>query len=169
MPVLIHTVLATTLLGSIATAQAPKKAARQEQTEFGSEDENWDQPVSVPVEVLRILREANHASADEIPAESLLASEIHLRDANEVDLILMGIGNLRLAHAALFWIFRNVNGEFELILSTGGDSLRVLDAKSNGYRKIGIEGNTASTTTLTIYTFDGRAYRLSKKATKRIE
>ena len=153
---------------SNTSTQVPKRTPPEEQTVFGAEDEHWFRQVPVPEEVLRILREVNQSSADEFPADSLLASEIHLRDAQEADLILMGIHILRLPHAALFWIFRKTRDRFELILSTGGDMLTVLDAKSNGYRRIRVENNTASTTTTAIYSFNGREYRLSKKETKPI-
>ena len=161
--------LITALFGSIAAGQATKQSIVHEQTVFGSDDDKWDRPVPVQEAVLQILKEANHASASEFSAGSLLASEIRLNGPKEVDLVLMGIGKLGLAHAALFWIFRNTSQGYKLVLSPGGDSLRILDSRWNHFQMVKVQNNTAITTTTAAYRFNGREYQLYSKKTKPIE
>ena len=161
-------IIITLLLKPDGFPQSANELPKMEQTTFGSEDEKWQRPVPAPPEIINILREANHAPKDEFPSDSLLASIIHLRDAQETDFVVMGIHNLRPPHAALFWIFRRTSERYELILSTGGDSLTVLDARSKGYRQIRVENNTASTTTSATYSFDGAVYKISKQKTEPI-
>ena len=158
----MHRLVALVVVGAFfatfGQAQTHKDSSAREQSEFGAEDKKWDRPVPVPTAVLQILRSAMKASPEELPAEWLLASEIHLTERDEIDLIVMGVGGLTLPHAAHFWVFRGAHGQHELVLSTGGDSLTVLDRKWKGFREIRVYNNTASTTSGTIYSFDGRRY-----------
>jgi hypothetical protein len=164
------------LLGSRGSAQ---HSGPREQSTFGAEDESWEHQVPIPEDVLQILRKtpgdvleklrkANIGLPEDLSSDSFLASEIHLNSPQERDLILMGIRNLRLPHAALFWVFRPIRNGHELILSTGGDSLEVLNIRKNGYRQIRVYNNTASTTTGAVYGFDGKQYTLMKQKTKPI-
>jgi hypothetical protein len=151
-------------------AQDSKKTTPHEQSEFGAEDEKWDQPARVPDEVLQILRGVENAAPNELPAQWLLASEIHLGPPDEVDLIVMGIGGLRGAHSVPFWVFRKKREGYDLVLSTGGDSLKVLNARSNGYRTIkaynvGEAGRTLTTAT---YKFGGGRYQEYRVRTEAI-
>jgi hypothetical protein len=151
-------------------AQNSKRTTQPEQSDFGGEDEEWDQPAQVPDEVLEILRRVKNAAPNELPAQWLLASEIHLGPPSELDLIVMGIGGLRGAHSVPFWVFRRKTGGYDLVLSTGGDSLKVLNARSNGYRTIkaynvGQAGRTLTTAT---YRFSGGRYQEYKVRTEAI-
>ena len=152
-------ILLAVLVGTCAYAQTNHASQPREQAEFGAEDEHWQLPVRVPEAVLQILRSVNNALPDEMPEKSLLGSEIHLDGPEETDLIVMGVKSLRLPHGALFWVFRKNRDRYELILSTGGDALTVLDAKWKGHREIRVYNNTARTTTATFYKFDGEHYR----------
>jgi hypothetical protein len=154
------------LLATIGQAQSQYSPG--EQSEFGAEDQKWDRPVPVPSSVLQILRSAMKASPEELPAEWLLASEIHLSGPNEIDLLVMGVGGLTLPHAAHFWVFRRKRGQHELVLTTGGDSLTVLNRKWKGFREIQVYNNTASTTAGTIYSFDGQRYVVHSQKTNKI-
>lgn len=164
--------LALTSLTSVRTGWCPRGEMQQtkpspgEQIDFGAEDNNWARPIRVPTDVVQILRDLNHASADEIPESSLLASEIHLGKPEQADLIVKGIHNLQLPHAALFWVFRPTSKSHELILSTGGDALRVLSERHNGYRDIRVWNNTARASASALYQFDGRQYILATKTVK---
>jgi len=157
-------------------AQIIGNATPKEQSDFGAEDQNWKHPVPIPEGILEILRKApgevlgklrqgNIGLPEDITSDSLLASEIHLDGLQERDLIVMGVGKLGLPHAALFWVFRQTRTGYEAVLSTGGDSLTVLNTKKNGYRRIRVSNNTASTTTGAIYVFDGRQYKLTGQHT----
>jgi hypothetical protein len=165
---LISLIVGAAFLGTPGQPQTRKSSNLKEQSDFGAEDEKWDRPIPVPKPVLQILISVRKALPDELPAEWLLASEIHLYEREERDLIVMGVGGLRLPHAALFWVFRETPRGYELVLSTGGEALTVLDGKWKGFRKIRVYNNTASTTTSTIYRFDGRQYVVRGQKTKPI-
>jgi hypothetical protein len=151
-------------------ASVSKKTTPHEQSDFGGEDEKWDQPARVPDEVLQILRRVENAAPSELPAQWLLASEIHLGPPGELNLIVMGIGGLRGAHSVPFWVFRKKREGYDLVLSTGGDSLKVLNARSNGYRTIKAYnvGQAGRTLTTAAYRFDGRRYQEYKIRTEAI-
>jgi hypothetical protein len=140
-----------------------------EQSDFSSNDENWNRPAKVPEEVLEVLRTISGASPDELPSEWLLASEIHLDGPIETDLVVMGIRGLRGAHAVPFWIFRRTAESYQLILSTGGDGLRVSQTKWNGYRTIQTFNLTGIAITTASFRFDGHQYTRSSGRTKPIE
>jgi hypothetical protein len=151
------------LMGTCVCAQTKHKSQSQEQTEFGAEAGHPLRPVKIPEAVLQTLRSLDNASPDEMPEESLVGSEIHLDGRDEIDLIVMGVGNLSLPHAAPFWVFRENQGQYELILTTGGDALTVLDARWKGYREIRVRNHTAKTLTATVYKFDGQRHRESNQ------
>jgi hypothetical protein len=150
-------------------AQAGPGQDRTEQSVFGAEDDNWKRAVPIPDDALLAIRTADNAAADEMPASWFLASEIHLDGPTETDIIVKGVGGLRLPHAALFWVFRTRLGRHELILKTGGDALAALNTRRNGYREIRVDSNTARATTLTIYEFDGQRYQARRTKTRPIE
>jgi hypothetical protein len=91
----VPSIVLAVLMGTCAYSQA-KTASQREQTEFGAEDEHPRRPLRVPKAVLQTLRRVDNASPDELPEESLVCSEIHLGGPEETDLIVMGVGNLRL-------------------------------------------------------------------------
>lgn len=72
-----------------------EKSPDYEQTDFSSDDENWERPLKAPEEVLRIIRTQLKSAPDELPTNWLVASEIQLDGPEEKDLIVMGIGGLR--------------------------------------------------------------------------
>jgi hypothetical protein len=163
-----------TLAVGIATSlvavqkQDGTKDTKHEQSDFGADAEKLDRPAIVPDEVVQKIREVDNAPPDELPAEWLLASKIHLDGPNEIDLIVMGTGGLRGAHVVPFFVFRKKEGRYELVLSTGGDGLSVLNTKWHGFREIsayGIGFAGRETTTVT-FRFDGQQYQKFKEKTE---
>lgn len=148
--------------------QSASKQSQREQADFGADEEKLDRPVPVPDEVVQKIREVDNAPPDELPAEWLLASEIHLDGPNEIDLVIMGTGKLRGAHIVHFWVFRKKQTGYEMVLATGGDALSVLKTRWKGFREIdayGIGLAGAEVTTVT-YRFDGQRYQKFKTKTE---
>ena len=127
-----------------------------EQTEFGA-DSDLDRPIPVPAAALKALRNTLQATSDELPAEGLRASEVHLGGPTEVDIVVPVLAG---GHAAFFYILRPVSDGYRLIFDSGGDSMTVLGTRSHGYRDLQIVGITmaGAARTTTIYRFDGRRY-----------
>jgi hypothetical protein len=155
-------VLITVMLASIGLPQnsSPRKVLSQDQSEFGAE-EDFVRPTPVPDEILQTIRRMDKAPPDELPANWLVASAIHLKGPEEIDLVVKGVGGLALPHAALFWIFRKTQESYELVLATGGDSLTIRRLRSKGFREISVTNLTQAgrQSTTTIYRFDGQRYK----------
>jgi len=157
------TMLAVGMATSLAATQKQSASnhSAQEQVDFGADEEKLDRPVIVPEEVVQTIRQIDKAPPDELPSGWLLASEIHLDGPNEIDMIVMGTGGLRGAHAVPFWVFRKKQASYELVLATGGDGLSVLKTRWKGLREInafgiGLAGAEITTTT---FRFDGQRYK----------
>jgi hypothetical protein len=148
--------------------QSDSKGSPHEQSDFGADEEKLDRPATVPDEVVQTIRQIDQAPPDKLPAEWLLASEIHLDGPHEVDLIVMGTGGLRGAHIVPFWVFRKKQAGYELVLATGGDGLSVLKTRWKGFREInalgiGLAGREIYTTT---FRFDGERYQKFRQRTE---
>ena len=139
-----------------------------EQSAFGAEDENWKRPIPIPREVLEILRSSLKASADELQRDWLLASEVHLDGAEEIDLVLMGVRGLRGAHSVPYWLFRKNKNGYDLLLSTGGDSFKILPTKWKGHCVIEVLNHTVDQVTKALFRFDGQRYREYRHMTEPI-
>lgn len=148
---------------AIAHSQTQRKSA-PEQTDFGADSE-LERPIPVPEAALKALRNALQATPDELPAEQLRASEVHLAGSTEADLVVPVIGG---GHAAFFYILRPTSDGYQLIFDSGGDSMTVLRARSHGYRDLQVEGITMAgknVTTVT-YRFDGHKYVKTSEKTE---
>lgn len=161
-------VLATLHLGTIApgVAQGQNKPSGHEQSVFGADAPSLDRPVPLPQGALDALRKALATGPNELPAEWLRTSAIHLNGLTETDLVVIGRGA---GHAVPFYILRPTSHGYKVILNSGGDSLRVLRTRSNGYRDLQLEGFAAGTTTKDIYKFDGESYVKGSERTRPIE
>src|ERR1700733_13744267 len=100
-------IVATSMTTSVVAMQqqTTNKNAAHEQSDFGADLEEPDRPAAVPDEVVQKIREVRKAAPEELPAEWLVASEIHLDGPNEIDLVVIGTGGeLRGAHVVPFWV-----------------------------------------------------------------
>jgi hypothetical protein len=122
-------------------------------------------PIPVPEAALKALRNALQATPDELPAERLQASKIHLEGSTEVDLVVPVLAG---GHAAFFYILRPTSDGYQLIFDSGGDSMTVLRTKSHGYRDLQIEGITMAGKNVRtlIYRFDGHKYVKTSEKTE---
>lgn len=164
----------TPLSDDIPSSPSPQVEQHQkkvrEQSSFGAEEEIED-PISVPADVLRILRrdERNQTCLNEgqpedaISASWFVASEIDI-DGNESADLVVKASNPCLFGANIdpFWIFRNTPRGYEHVLSVSTLGLDVLNAKTNGYRDVRTTAATANEVIITIYKFDGRKYKAAR-------
>jgi hypothetical protein len=158
---------------ALATAIAAHGQTQQpisEQTKF-SRTSRIEHPVPVPPDVLKLLlstREGKEglARASDLqkknPGQMFRAAEIHLRGADEADLVIEGVSPMANGDHDWFWIVRPAGKRPRLILYAGGNSLEVQDSRTNLYRDISSVWIYPKETLVTIYKFNGKTYGFSK-------
>lgn len=160
------------------------RAASFVQSEFYADpSERITRPLPVPESVLQILAGEDVVTAcmKDTPilrgrplAAWFVASEIHLNDSSEPDMIVLPSSQAPFLcfHSAegigRFWAFRRTNGGYDLALTTSGLSLSVLDTKHNGYRDIRSGGQVGKFGTTTIFRFESGRYREYRKETTEV-
>jgi hypothetical protein len=146
-----------------AHSQTQRKSA-PEQTDFGA-DSDLQRPIPVPEAALKALRKALQATPDELPAEQLQASKIHLGGSTEADLVVPVLAG---GHAAFFYILRPTSDGYQLIFDSGGDSMTVLRTRLHGYRDLQVEGVTMAgkNVTTVVYRFNGHKYVEAREKTE---
>jgi hypothetical protein len=168
--------LVTLAFPSAARSQRFTQNIAKEQTLFGAEDATVERPVKVPEGALELLRKddtviqylhAEKQSADHLTSEPFLASEIHLDGPKETDLIVMGIGRLR-GNAATFWVFRDLQHGYALVLKVTSHDLRVETSRWKGLRNITAASPVAGFATEVSYRFDGARYQYHRKISQPI-
>ena len=136
------------------------------QTIFGAELE-VKRPVTVPLDVLRILRHDERIqtrlgkgkSPENLSASWFAASEIELNDHGQRDLILQAVNpHLFGANLVPFWLFQRTPKGYKLILSVDALGLEVLKTKTNNYKNIRTTKATAKEILSGTYEFDGDKY-----------
>jgi hypothetical protein len=152
-------------------------AADPEQRLFSAEDETVARPASIPSQVTAMLAQDSdvknaltdeHLGPDAVPIPWFLASEIHLRNTREKDLIVVAKGPLTGANVTIFWIFRPVDRRYELLLKAPAHTMVVKSARSNGYEDVELWNATAITESSVLCRFDSGAYRVSTRNSKPI-
>jgi hypothetical protein len=183
--ILVRLLLFGVLFANAVHAQKAAKDQEPEQTDFGSDPEVLiRKPVEIPDGALPFLRDTlsrgtinciknvNGLTPEQVPASWFVASEIHLDGPNDIDFIVQPKalgkspspnGCLFGAHVVPFWVLRNRDGNYDLLLQTGGDFLQVLDSRTNGYRDVKGIGLTAVSATSVTFRFDGKKYQASER------
>jgi len=135
-----------------------------EQADFGA-DSDLERPIPVPEAALKALRSALQATPDELSAEQLRASIIHLDGTVEADLVVPVLAG---GHAAFFYILRPTSSGYQLIFDSGGDFMTVLRTRSHGYRDLQVESVTMAgkNVTFAVYQFDGHKYAKTSEKTE---
>lgn len=161
--------IALMLLILSCEAQAAK-GSRPEQTHFSAEDERVQHPVEIPEAVLAIISKDEYArntlegqGKSQLPKNWLSASEVHLTEPNEKDIVVMGVGLFRGANVTTFWVFRPTKGGYEMLLDAPVHDLIIKNSRSSGYRDIALLSATAVAVSTVIVRFDGKRYQISKK------
>jgi len=160
-----------------------------EQSSFGGEDVPGipfiKKPVSIPPAVLEILKNDDtvkvclddNKPTSETPFSSwFVASTVHLDGQQERDLVVLpnpdwqpGYGCFYSASGIQwFWIFRETDADYKLLLTTPGNGIQILRNKHAGHRDIrsGTIGSAGRFITTVLYRFDGSRYRKFHEQTK---
>jgi hypothetical protein len=169
---------ATTLLATVRPNQ-------KEQSTFGTEEIPGTplvkRPTPVPKRVLQILNQdvdvKGCLSDNPLPrghslASWFIGSKIHLGGPGESDLVVVPARYEcfhSVAGIGIFWVFRPVAGQFELVLKTLGNGLLVLQTRHNGYRNIqtGTLGSAGRFLTTVTFRFDGHKYLKFRERTQK--
>ncbi len=161
---------------ALVLVQSAHQSISLEQREFSAMAENVKRPVTLPPSVIRLLkddRDVKHVMeslglpSDQLPLSWFLASEVHLSERNEKDLVV--VGTILGANVTTFWIFRPEHGGFELPLD-GAPALQlnIKNTRSHGYRDVELVAATAVTVSTVVCKFDGRIYKTYSSSTKPI-
>jgi hypothetical protein len=103
---------------------AAEVANHREQVHFSAEDPDVETPIKVPEDVMAILRkdefvrnvlQSENIAGERLPASWFSASAVHLNNAAERDVIVVGRPPLAGANVVTFWIFRAVSEGYHLV------------------------------------------------------
>jgi hypothetical protein len=152
-----------------------------EQTHFSAEDEGVKHPVSIPADVMTILRvdesvrnaiahlESDGVASNELTAKLFSASQIALGSSGQEDLIVVAEGPLRGANETTFWVFIHGGEGYTLAFKFFAHDLIVKESRSNGHRDLEMLEATAATVTDISFRFDGHEYKLFSSKMEQIK
>jgi len=164
------TLLTLLVVCSAATAQR-SGSHPSEQSHFSAEVEGVDKPVTLPQDVVAILRtdemvrsgiEDENLPPEKMPLSWFSAWAIHLSNSGRVDLVVVGKPPLAGANVTTFWVFRSMPHGYELVLSAPAHDLAVMNTRSKGYRDIELISMTAVQISSILCRFDGERYTACK-------
>jgi hypothetical protein len=159
------------------SALGQNKASVPEQMNFSAEDENAQQPVSIPQDAWSVLKRdssvlevlaSQHLSVDQLPVSWFVASEVHLDGPEKKDLVVIGKGLLQGANVTTFWVFAQSPNGLRLVLTLPAHDLSIEHGRTNGYKNIRMMVATAGRISTATLRFDGKVYRLHDKSTQKI-
>ncbi|MGA3323503.1 MAG: hypothetical protein ABSF45_03465 [Terriglobia bacterium] len=158
--------------GGFSDVQAQKHQPPREQTIF-YEGKPFKYPVPLSPAVLNVLvktvenqREMGIEDNSRVrsnPAKLFRATEVHLDGLNEIDLVIIGLPPMRGVDTGWFWLVRSTPNNPKILLWATGNSIQVMDSKTNGYCDISSAWASASETLDKVYHFDGKEYMLWKE------
>jgi hypothetical protein len=167
------------IMGILAVAMAAQGQTSRppaEQTKF-SRASRIEHPVFLPSDILKQVlntREGKEGMArasdaqKKNPAQMFRVAEVHLRSADEVDMIIEGIPPMANGDHDWFWIVRPAGKKPRIALFAGGNALELQDTKTNSYRDISSIWNYPKETLITFYKFNGRKYGFKKVLSRKI-
>lgn len=151
------------------TAQAPRSPHHATvQTHFSAEDESVKSPVTIPPEVMVILREDDMVKdqmedeelrSAELPQSWFSASKIRLGPTRADGLIVQANGPLVGGNIVVFWIFIQSQDGWKLALMIPAHDLIVTQTRFNGHRNLEADAMTCCTITTVRFRFNGREYK----------
>jgi hypothetical protein len=165
------------LLGASENSVVQQSASFREQLVFSAEDSSVKKPVAIPNGVLAMLRrdetvrsvlENENLPPESLPSTWFAGSLLHLADKSNNDLIVVAGPPVSGGNVALFWVFRSVGHEYQLVLSAPAHSLRVLNTRSKGYRDIELVSLSALEYSRTVCRFGGEKYTKYKTESRPI-
>jgi hypothetical protein len=95
-----------------------------------------------------------------------MASEVHLNAPTEKDIVAIAAGLLAGANVTMFWVFRPVRQDFQLLLKASAHDLEVKNTRSNSYKDIEILVATATRGSKLFFRFDGLRYQAEEGRVK---
>jgi hypothetical protein len=153
--------------------------AEPEQVRFSAGDESVERPIRIPDEIVEILKndggvrqvlESEHLAPGKLPMSWFAASEVHLAGPKEKDIVVVGVGKLKRANVAAFWVFRPMHLGYEVLLTAIEHDLTITEERWKGYRIIKTSAVTATSLRSAAYRFEGGQYKIFKEtALKRAE
>jgi hypothetical protein len=162
------------LLACGAFAAQRKSSHSSEQTHFSAEEDAVRDPVTIPKDVLAILRtddavrgalEDKNIPSEKMPLSWFSASKIHLSNPRRSDIIVVGEPPLAGANVVTFWVFRATPQGYKLVLNAPAHDLAVANTRSKGYRDIELTSMTAVQISTVLCRFDGKKYAGNKTRT----
>jgi hypothetical protein len=167
--------IACAILASVCVhGQSPRPVTEQK---IFSRNARIDHPVRVPPDVLKLLlstregKEGMSRASDaqkQNPAQLFRAAEVHLRAADEADLVIEGVPPMANGDHDWFWVVRPAGKKPRIALFAGGNSLEILDTQSNSYRDISSIWNYPKETLTTFYKFNGKKYGFRKVLSRKV-
>ncbi|HEY6444836.1 MAG TPA: hypothetical protein VIY53_00135 [Acidobacteriaceae bacterium] len=164
---------AAALLAAAVSLPAQSNHRIAEQRHFSAEDATVGKPVPIPSAVMAILSqdELVRGSLDDEgnprsgppSADSFLASEVHLGESAEKDLVVIAGPPLAGSNVTTFWLFRMREGRPLSVLRTGGHDLIIEKSRSHGLAIVKTDAMTCCTLTELTFHFDGTRYGLARR------
>lgn len=164
--------VAVIVADGVLVAQGQKAQPVRDQTLF-SEEGTLQNQVALSPNILKILLKTRQArqgmqfasdAEENKPAELFRAAEVHLGRRDEVDLVVIGVPPMSGADNGWFWLVSSATSNHpKVVLFAGGNSLEIMESRTNGYRDIKSIWSSPNETSQRIYHFDGKSYRLWKE------
>jgi hypothetical protein len=175
----ICVILAAGLFALPLRPQSASDSTAREQTVFSSEGitekkkGDWvvhppiERPVPLPDEILKLLRSGDRVikclepeRVTEAAAAWFVASEVHLHDKDQSDLVVMPVNGCLLGtNVDPFWVFAKTGHGYDLILKTYQYAIDILKSKTKAYSDIRGFSSTAVETYTVKFKFDGQKYQ----------
>ena len=103
-----------------------------------------------------VQNEKNFSAADIAPlSERIKGALVNLNNDNKPDLFVQGDDG---ANITGFWLFRNANGKWKMVLYSRAAWLQLSKNLTNNFRNVQIQAASAATLWGTTYKFDGVKY-----------
>jgi hypothetical protein len=146
---------------------------------YGDESTGFERPIPLPDEVIRLLAEdpevkrsleLKKLSEGNFPRNWFLASAAQLGGTLDDEIVVRGESTyVRGVNVVWFWVFRRVDGHYELILFASGLALTVMKATTNGYHDILAGAMSSNLSHTRLYKFGGTKYELHSEEVGELE
>ena len=162
------------LTASLTYVRAQSKSKSEQQTSF-QEDEEIQHPVELPKAVLDILAKSDRVKSCLKYAKSLKESNASWFEAAVVTLgqnmsngfvVKAKQSCLWAADASWFWIFRQTDTGYDMVLSAAGNALSLLNSYTAGCRDVTVFRASAAQLSTAKYKFNGNVYEIVKNTSE---
>ena len=98
-----------------------------------------------------------------MPEDWFTASEVHLANAAQVDLVVMGNHIARGPYTSAFWVLRKSPAGYRVVFRNDAHDLQLQKTRTNGLRNILTAVVTQRYNSTAEYGFDGKTYKITKR------